>query len=64
MGVYPDGSPMWKMVYSGPDESQTKLIEKVGIPNDPIFGGDQITEFAKLLKEKKEKEKGKGKEKL
>ncbi len=51
MGVYPDGSPMWKMVYNGPDESQTKLIEKVGIPNDPIFGGDQITEFAKLLKE-------------
>eukprot|EP01083_Nonionella_stella_P176791 619530_1 len=52
MGVYPNGSAQWTFNYNGPNNKQLKSISNVKIPSDPVFGGDEINEFAaKLLQQ-------------
>lgn len=52
MGIYPDNSPGWYFNYDGPTKKQQKSIAKVPVPKDPVFGGNIISEFTKLLRQK------------
>ena len=49
LGIYPKGSPSWYFCYDGPNQKQKQSINKVSIPDDPVFGGDQLVKFSQLL---------------
>ena len=49
MGIYPDNAQMWEFNYNKPTKQQLTLINSVDTPNDPVFGGKEIIQFAKLL---------------
>ena len=51
MGIYPNMSPEWTFNYDGPNAKQTKAINKVPIPSDPVFGGDDILQFTQFLQQ-------------
>ena len=51
MGIYPKGSPSWDFNYNLPNKNQQESINNVSIPNDPVFGGDQLLKFTQLLQQ-------------
>ena len=51
MGIYPKGSPNWDFNYNAPNKKQQESINKVPIPNDPVFGGNELLKLTQLLQQ-------------